>query len=235
MLTVGASTTISGGRKAFGLHAVAVAAYSAWLLTIVACGQARDANEGTPVGISTPTPAPYPVSTVDPGLRPTAAPRPSIASTSPTVDGGLQALRAGASSPPAGWPGTVGRERDLELSLYLPRLDYTADERETAVLMLRNVSGSSLEVVLPCGNAFQLTVRDASGQVVYDWTREHYPSPPGSALMPPCPRGSRVLAPGDAIQGSLEFVVVGSGALSVGASRFGNSTPLVEEHITARP
>ncbi len=101
--------------------------------------------------------------------------------------------------------------------------------------MLRNVSGSSLEVVLPCGNAFQLTVRDASGQVVYDWTREHYPSPPGSALMPPCPRGSRVLAPGDAIQGSLEFVVVGSGALSVGASRFGNSTPLVEEHITARP
>jgi len=85
--------------------------------------------------------------------------------------------------------------------------------------MLRNVSGSSLEVVLP--------------QVVCDWTREHYPST--GRLMPPCPRGSRVLAPGDAIQGSLEFVVVGSGGLSVGASRFGNNTPLVEEHITARP
>jgi len=204
------------------------------LVLLVGAGCGPTVGTGTPRGPrSAPppdTPAPAPVSGSPlPPVR--AAPRPGSPGPSP-IAAAAQAA-APFAAPPAGWIGAAATSDGQELALYLPQLTLGVREPAAAVVVVRNPGPRRLNLVLPCRNYAQLVVEDAQRQIVFHWTREHYPTGPGLPAMPPCPRGERQLAAGEAVQVALSFTVPMAGPYRVVASRFGQPGPSVELRVTA--
>jgi hypothetical protein len=173
----------------------------------------------TPTSAGPSSPGPAPVSTGPASHPPSPAPWPGV--------NPVQVASSPAAVPPS-WVGAAATVGELELELHLPRRHYTVGERAPAILVLRNAGANPLDLTLPCGQYFQLVVRDDSGREVFNWTRETY-----GPVMPPCPRGERRLAPGESVQVTLHFPVPTAGRLRVGGARFGQTNPIVELEISA--
>jgi hypothetical protein len=142
-------------------------------------------------------------------------------------------------SVPTNWVSATARDGQAEVSLYLPQLTYTLGERASALVVLRNVGADPFDPRACNGNIyFELLLRDAAGQEVFSWTREHFPPRPDQAVLPRCTfmgYPDLLLPSGQAVQGTLDFRVPTVGSLSVVARRFQASTPAAALIVTAQP
>jgi hypothetical protein len=81
---------------------------------------------------------------------------------------------------------------------------------------------------------FELLLRDVAGQEVFSWTREHFPPQPNRPVLPRCTFMTTRLAPGESVQGTIDFRVPTAGTLTMSAQRFQAPTPAAEVMITAK-
>jgi hypothetical protein len=220
------------------LSLIAAAALLGGALFVTACAGPAAAGGADPAR-ATPTaarPAAIPPKPATPAKPPTPASGARSAVPSPQASPTLPVQRAVPLAPaPPGWSTAAAPAGQLELGLSLPSAPHRVGERVPGIATLRNVAAAPVDLVLPCGNYFELSVRDGAGKVVYSWTRERYPTGPGLPAMPPCPRGERRLEANEGVQVPFEFAVAVAGPLTVGASRFGQPSPVAELSMTVQP
>jgi len=121
------------------------------------------------------------------------------------------------------------------VDLYVPRAQYLVGERATAIVVLRDV-GTSLLDPRACNGAiyFELVLEDGMGQMVFSWTREHFPPQRSLPVLPRCTFMTTRLAPGESVQGALDFLVPRAGMLRMSARRFGAQTPAPQLTISGQ-
>jgi len=200
------------------------------LLAAITCRSVAPA--AAPPGAPTPTasrPAFVP-SPIAPASKPTASLAPSP-SPGPAASQSIQP----AASIPAGWVAATAQEANAEVGLYIPKAQFLVGERATAIVVLRAVGTTLLDPRACNGTVyFELVLKDVTGQEVFSWTREHFPPQPNLPVLPRCTFMTTRLAPGESVQGALDFRVPTAGMLSMSARRFQTQTPAAEVTITGR-
>jgi hypothetical protein len=95
-----------------------------------------------------------------------------------------------------------------------------------AIVVLRDVGTIVLDPRACNGTIyFELVLKDMTGQEVFSWTREHFQPEPNRAVLPRCTFMTTRLAPGESVQGTLDFRVAMAGMLTMSAHRFQAQTP----------
>jgi hypothetical protein len=117
--------------------------------------------------------------------------------------------------------GTNAAQAAQRLGIYIPDVTVRVGAPIRVIAALQNAGHEPLELILPCGHYFELYATDEHGAVVYDWTAAHYPARPGQPAMPPCPRHTRVLAPGEGVQAAFSVPTLAPGRLMLHVTRFG--------------